>query len=300
MKIEEGKRGDNEYKAAGEILAAGFGWGIIGVFSRPLSEAGLSVVQITALRCVIVAISMALLLFCTDRDRFRIQIKDGWIFLGMGILSLVCFNVCYFITIEHATLAAASILLYTAPFFVLLMSAILFHEKMTKRKIAALLLAFAGCMLVSGFTGGQMSRLAMVSGIGSGICYALYSIFGTAALRRYHPFTVVFYAFLAAAISLIPFVKLPEVFSSLMTSPVLLGKGLALGLVSTFFPFVSYTLGLRQMEAGKASVLAFSEPMVAAIAGIVVFGEMLRVENVLGILLIFTALVVLNSRKVKR
>lgn len=106
--------------------------------------------------------------------------------------------------------------------------------------------------------------------------------------------------FMAVTISLIPFVKLPEVFSSLMTSPALLGKGLALGLVSTFFPFVSYTLGLRQMEAGKASVLAFAEPMVAAVAGIVVFGEMLRVENVLGILLIFTALVVLNSRNVKR
>ena len=106
--------------------------------------------------------------------------------------------------------------------------------------------------------------------------------------------------FMAVTISLIPFVKLPEVFSSLMTSPALLGKGLALGLVSTFFPFVSYTLGLRQMEAGKASVLAFAEPMVAAVAGIVVFGEMLRVENVLGILLIFTALVVLNSRKIKR
>ena len=53
------------------------------------------------------------------------------------------------------------------------------------------------------------------------------------------------------------------------------------------------------MEAGKASVLAFAEPMVAAVAGIVVFGEMLRVENVPGILLIFTALVVLNSRKIK-
>ena len=102
---------------------------------------------------------------------------------------------------------------------------------------------------------------------------------------------------MAVTISLIPFVKLPEGFSSLMTSLALFGKGLALGLVSTFFPFVSYTLGLRQMEAGKASGLAFSEPMGA---GIVVFGEMLRVENVLGILLIFTALVVLNSRNVKR
>ena len=42
--------------------------------------------------------------------------------------------------------------------------------------------------------------------------------------------------------------------------------------VKTGFPFVSYTLGLRQMEAGKAPVLAFSEPLVAAVAGIVVFG----------------------------
>ena len=79
-----------------------------------------------------------------------------------------------------------------------------------------------------------------------------------------------------------------------------MAKGWRWDLYLPFFPFVSYTLGLRQMEAGKASVLAFAEPMVAAVAGIVVFGEMLRVENVLGILLIFTALVVLNSRNVKR
>ena len=58
---------------------------------------------------------------------------------------------------------------------------------------------------------------------------------------------------MAVTISLIPFVKLPEVFSSLMTSPALLGKGLALGTcIYHFFPFVSYTLGLRQMEAGKS------------------------------------------------
>lgn len=299
MKAVEGNRLTGGIGAAGEILAAGFGWGIIGVFSRPLANAGLSVVQITALRCVIVMISMALLLFFTEKKHFCIQLRDFWIFLGMGILSLVFFNVCYFITIENATLAAASILLYTAPFFVLLMSAIFFHERMTKRKISALILAFFGCMLVSGFSGGHMSRMAVLSGVASGFCYALYSIFGTAALRKYHPFTVVFYAFLVAALSLIPFVKMPEVTSILAKSPILLGKGMALGVVSTFLPFVLYTTGLRQMEAGKASVLAFAEPMVAAMAGILIFGEMLCPQNMIGIILIFTALVMLNYRSGK-
>ncbi len=296
MKEVSEKKATGEFRAAGQILLAGFGWGIIGVFSRPLANAGLSVVQITALRCTIVMISMALLLIFTDRSRFVIDLKDFWIFLGMGILSLVFFNVCYFITIENATLAAASILLYTAPFFVLLMSAIFFHEKMTKKKTAALFLAFFGCMLVSGFSGGHMSRLAIFSGVASGFCYALYSIFGTAALRKYHPFTVVFYAFVAATLSLVPFAKMPEIISVLVSSFVVLGKGMALGVVSTFLPFVFYTTGLRQMEAGKASVLAFAEPMIAAVAGILIFGEMLRFENMIGIILIFTALVLLNYR----
>ena len=68
---------------AAKILAAGFGWGIIGVFSRPLSAAGLSAVQTTLVRCVIVAVEM-------------------------GLLSVVFFNICYFMTIQRATLAAAS------------------------------------------------------------------------------------------------------------------------------------------------------------------------------------------------
>lgn len=299
MKALEEKRSVGGFGAAGDILAAGLGWGIIGVFSRPLADAGLSVVQITALRCTIVMISMALLLFFTKRSCFAIQLKDFWIFLGMGILSLVFFNVCYFITIENATLAAASILLYTAPFFVLLMSAFFFHEKMTGKKIVALLLAFCGCMLVSGFSGGSMSRFAVLSGVASGFCYALYSIFGTAALKKYHPFTVVFYAFVAATLSLVPFAKMPEILSVLSSSPAVFGKGMALGIISTFLPFVLYTTGLRQMEAGKASVLAFAEPMVAAVAGILIFGEMLRLQNMIGIFLIFTALVILNYRSEK-
>ena len=70
--------------------------------------------------------------------------------------------------------------------------------------------------------------------------------------------------------------------------------GLALGILSTFLPFVFYTNGLREMEAGKASVLAFAEPMVATLAGIVIFKEALHLQNVMGILMIFGAIVLLN------
>ena len=280
--------------AVGKILAAGVGWGVIGVFSRPLSAAGLNAVQITFVRSVITALGMALFLLVTDRSGFRICPRDIWMFLGTGLLSIVFFNICYFLTIERATLAAASILLYTAPCFVLLLSALLFHEKITVQKLSALILAFAGCVLVSGFTGGQMSGFAVLTGIGSGIGYALYSIFGSVALKKYQPFTVIFYTFLIASVGLIPFSAVPETVSVLAADVSVSASGLALGLLSTLLPFILYTGGLKDIEAGKASVLAFAEPLVATAAGIVIFKEQMTLQNGLGIALIFAAILLLN------
>ena len=281
---------------AAKILAAGFGWGIIGVFSRPLSAAGLSAVQTTLVRCVIVAVGMALYLLLTDRSQFRIHVKDLWIFVGMGLLSVVFFNICYFMTIQRATLAAASILLYTAPFFVLLMSAFFFHEKITIQKMIALGIAFSGCVLVSGFTGGAMAPIAILTGIGSGVGYALYSIFGSVALKRYRPFTVIFYTFFIASIGILPLTDAMGTWNVLSRNMGNMAYGIALGVISTFLPFVFYTDGLKEMEAGKASVLAFAEPMVATLAGILIYHEALQIQNILGIGMILAAIVLLGRK----
>lgn len=277
-----------------KILLAAVGWGLIGVFSRPMSAMGLNAVKITFIRSMVVAIGMGLFLMVKDKSLFRIRIKDFWIFLGMGLLSIVFFNVCYFLTIERATLATASMLLYTAPCFVLLMSAIFFHEKITGQKVVALLLAFAGCALVSGFTGGGIGLSALLTGLGSGLGYASYSIFGTVALKKYHTFTVVFYTFTVVVVGLLPFADVSGTMSILCGSTKVFVTGLGLGIVSTFLPYILYTGGLKYIEAGKASVLAFAEPMVATIAGIVIFKESLHLQNALGIVLIFLAILLLN------
>ena len=274
------------------ILAAASGWGIIGVFSRPLAAAGLTPIQITFVRNIITAVLMGIFLLVKDRSLLKIRVRDIWIFLGSGLLSIVFFNVCYFLTIERTTLAAASILLYTAPCFVMLISAALFKEKITAQKLIALALAFAGCVPASGFAGGSITPFALMTGLGSGIGYALYSIFGKIALKRYSPFTTVFYTFAVAAAGLLPFSDLGGIVGALSGGPLLTAAGL--GVISTFLPFIFYTYGLEKIDAGKASVLAFAEPMIATAAGIVIFGESLTIKNAAGILMIFAAIVLLN------
>ena len=280
--------------AVAMILIAATGWGVIGAFSRPLTAAGLSAFQVTFIRSAITLAGMGALLAVKDRALFRIRWRDIWMFLGTGLISIVFFNVCYFLTIDRTTLSTASILLYTAPCFVMLMSALFFRERITAQKLAALVLAFAGCMLVSGFAGGEISAAALLTGVGSGLGYASYSIFGKVALRKYDTFTLIFYTFLVSTVGLLPFARPAGIAAALTSGAGSLFSALGLGLISTFMPYILYTSGLRSVEAGKASVLAFVEPMVATLAGVVLFGEALSLKAVAGIALIFVAIVLLN------
>ena len=69
-------------------------------------------------------------------------------------------------------------------------------------------------------------------------------------------------------------------------------------LVTAVIPFLSYTLGLRTVEASRAGILATIEPLVATVIGILAFSEPLTPMAGIGIALILSAVILLN-RKVK-
>ncbi len=285
------------------ISIAGFCWGIIGVFSKQLAALGLNPVQITEARCLITAAALVIYILITDRSRLKIRLKDLWIFIGTGIFSIAFFNICYFNAIEFSDLSSAAILLYTAPFFVLLLSAVFFKEKLTLVKITAVVTAFIGCALSVGIIGntGKITAEGLVYGIMSGFGYGLYSIFGRVALKKYHTLTVTAYTFIIAAIGLLPFCKIEEIASKAVETPDILLFALLLGIISTLIPFLCYTKGLSMMDTGAAAIIAYLEPLVATACGMVLFNEEITVIKLTGILLILISIIILNfPRKVKR
>ena len=182
------------------ILLAGCFWGSMGIFVRRLADYGFSSIQIVAIRVTLAALIFCMLLLIKDPSGFRISVKDIPLFLGLGFGSILFFTVCYFTAITMMPLSTAATLLYTSPIWIMLMSVLFFHEKLTGRKLLALVLAFAGCVLVSGISGEGMTLTGLLVGLGSGIGYGLYSILGTVALRRYSPYTVTTYTFAFAAL----------------------------------------------------------------------------------------------------
>ena len=279
------------------IILAGIFWGSMGIFVRRLGEYGFSPIQIVCIRMVLAALIFSVIQLVKDPKGFRISLRDIPLFLGLGLGSILFFTVCYFTSITMMSLSTAAILLYTSPIWIMLMSLLFFHEKLTAQKIIALVLAFGGCVLVSGISGGGLTLVGLLIGLGSGIGYGLYSILGTVALRRYTPYTVTTWTFIIAAIGSILISHPADLMAKISFAPSipdLLGFSLLTALVTAVIPFLAYTLGLRSVEASKAGILATVEPMVATLIGIFVFSEPLTLMSGVGVLLILAAVVILN------
>ena len=269
----------------------------MGVFRRRLGDIGLSSYGIIAVRCGTAAVFFALFMLAKNPCEFKIRIKDFWLFIGSGIFSLLFFTACYFQAMTLMSLSAAAVLLYTAPIFVIIISAVLFKEKITKTKIVAMILAFAGCCLVSGIAGGKadVTAAGILYGVGSGVGYALYSIFSKLAIQRgYTSNTINFYscalAFLGAGIIW----GFKEPVDLMIQSGTNLLFCLLTGFVTCFLPYALYVFGLTGVEAGRASIMVSVEPVVATAAGLIFFGETPDFFAVAGMVLVLAAIILLN------
>ena len=275
------------------VLGAGASWGVISLFVRSLYAAGLAPLQISCIRLVVAALCFVPFQALRDPKKLRVRLRDLWIFAGTGIVSVVFFNVLYFYATVHSQASVAVVLLYSSPAFVMLLSALFYKEKITRRKLLSLGMTVLGCALVSGALGGgyRLGARVLLAGLGSGFFYALYTVFARLALRRYDPMTVTAYTFLMGALGSLPAGNPGGIVSAVAARPGLVLSCLAIGLVSTALPYVLYTWGLQRLDSSRAAILAASESLVGAVLGMAAYAEPHGLLKILGILLILGAIV---------
>ncbi|HCJ01453.1 MAG TPA: EamA family transporter [Clostridiales bacterium] len=283
------------------ILLSGILWGVISLFIRKLSAAGLSARQICFVRLLFAAPVFLLIALIFSPAHLKIRLRDIWIFLGTGVVSVLLFNTFYFYTIIHSEASVAVVLLYTSPIFVMILSALLFKEKVKTEKILALAMTFIGCILVSGVVsdGASVRPIVALVGVMAGLFYALYTIFGTFGLKQYDPMTVTAYTFLFAFLASLPICRVEGVFSLLSAKPSLWIWFVGISLLCTVLPYFFYTWGLKRVEPSRAAILVAVEPLVACLLGIFFYGESHDFPKILGIVYVLGAIVLMNMPKRK-
>ncbi|MCQ2086244.1 MAG: EamA family transporter, partial [archaeon] len=284
----------SKVQSAAMVVGAGALWGIMGVASRYLLEHDVSGYQIIFCRALVTSLVLFAILCRVDRSKIRIDARDTWMFLGSGVCGLTAFNLCYFSALPTLSLSMATVLLYTAPVYVTVISLFVFNEKMTRYKAVALVAAILGCVFTTGVLGdAQGDTVGVLFGILAGFFYSLYTLFGAFALKKYSPMTFTAYTFLFAGLATYPLSDLGSI-QDLLRKDILVPFFLILiGVLFTLVPFFLYSKGLQNLDPGVAAVLAYTEPMVATVVGFMVYDEPITAFAVIGILLILTSIVLL-------
>ncbi len=278
------------------VLLSALLWGTLGVFVTFLRQAGFSTMQIVFLRAAVSVVLLALIILIRDRSRFRIKLRDFWIFIGTGLVSFTLFTVCNQIAMRLCSLSIAAALLYTSPAFIMIFSAIIFRERLTGAKLISIAVTVFGCFLVSGMLtpGAVISVPGVLAGVASGLCYGLYSIFGRFGVEKYDTLTVTFYTFLLASAASLPFADFASMPAVLSSAEWVLPLVCAFGPITCLLPYLFYTAGLAGLEPGTAGILATLEPVVSALLSVIVFHEEMNWQKVLGIVCILGSVVIVN------
>lgn len=264
-------------KAYAFVLAGATLLATLGVWGRLIYPYEPDPLTVVTWRALFASAILAAILAVARPAFLKVRGRDFPFFCVYGFLAVTLNFVAYFSAIKYVAIGVAAVLLYTYPAFVTFLSLIFLGERLTPSKAAALLLTLVGCVLVIG-VGREAARgislIGALYGLAAGFTAALYSIFGKRALARYPPWTVVFYAFLVGSI-----------FLALWRGPATLLRSrypiqawiwiLSLTLIPTLGGYTLYTRGLQGLEASRASIAATWEVAIAALLGLVLFGERL-------------------------
>ena len=280
-------------------VLAGILWGPAGVFVRELYDFGIDRYTVLSTRMLVAtAILLIALLFSKD-SLLKIKFNDIWIFAGTGLLGILGLNFFYNEAVGQITLSLAAILLSLAPVFVMILSAIIFKERITVKKINCLILAIVGCSLASGIfeasqgSGLQCSMQGVIMGVLSGFFCALYGIFSKiAANKGYRTSTILFYSLLLCTIVLLPFTDW-NTFALFIAAAPLKNTIFAIShsACTSILPYMFYSIALLYMENGKVSILAGGgEPIAAVLFGVLFFAEIPTALNLLGLIITIISL----------
>jgi drug/metabolite transporter (DMT)-like permease len=295
------KRALNPHRGYAYVILAALLWGVSGSSAKFLFNSGVTPYQVVQLRLTLAAVILLGWLAIRNPALLRIARRDIWYFALFGTVGMGACQFTYLFAISKIKVAAAILLQYLAPSFIAVHAVVFARDRLSASTVLALVGATIGCYLVVGAYDLQLLSLNLVgvlSGILSAVTFAWYSIHGEYGMRRYNPWTVLFYAlFFAALVWNILHPPLEAFFHRY--SAVEWGWVLYIGILGTLLPFGLYLEGVNLIRSTRASITAILEPITAGVVSYVFLKETMAPLQIAGGLLVIGSIVLLQLKQEK-
>ena len=269
-------------------------FGTLGVFRKfmPLSSGTL-----TFWRGIIGGICLILIILIKSKHKYNmkkfldLKLRTFLILLVTGLM-LALHWLFSFEGFKYAPVSIVSPCCYMQPIFVIILSSIFFHEKITRRKIFCFIAALIGMILISGIIESGLPEQGILSGVIygllSGFFYALVVIFNK-LVPGVDAYIKTIIQIVTASLAMLPYIFLTQSYlnDSWSFSAVILM--IIFGIVNTAIAFGLYFASMDGLKAHTIAIFGYLDPVTALILAALILGESLSIYGIIGVILILGA-----------
>ena len=271
------------------LVVSALSFGTLPVFGRVGYAHGLNVQSLLAARFLLAGVILGAFVLA-NRPAW-----PGWPAMAalalLGAVGYFGLSAAYFNSIRYIPAAVTSILLYTYPVIVTLLSRPLYGVPITRARVLALVTSLVGIYLVASPSGG-LSVEGVALGLLSAVLYSGYILSGKRVLRDVDPWLGTAVIALSAGLAYLGVAAVSGTVR-IPADPAAWLVVLGLALVSTVVGAGAFLAGLRLTDPGRASLISTLEPVATATFALLFLGELLGPGQLLGGVLVLVAVVLI-------
>jgi drug/metabolite transporter (DMT)-like permease len=276
------------------VFAAAAGFGTIGIFGEVAAAIDLHLSTLLPVRFALATLVVAVL--AAVRGWARPASRSDWsATLALGVV-YTAMTLCYFISLRYQTAGMATVVLYTYPAMVVVLSTAFLGEPVTARKLLALVLATGGVGLVVGTDATGADPFGVALALGAAACYALYTTGSRGVSATLAPRALMLGVLVGTTGSMAVYGVLDGGLA-LPAGGEEWGVVLGIVVVSTVLPLLLFYEGVSRLEASRVGVVSTVEPVVAVTLGAVLLGEQITLFVVAGGALVLGAVVLAQGTR---
>ena len=214
--------------------------------------------------------------------------EGPWLLLSGALLG---FNwILLFEAYRYTSVAVATLCYYMAPILIVLVSPILFRERITAKKAICVAVALGGMMLVSGVLkdGGVKDVRGVLFGLAAAVLYASI-VLTNKKLTRTDGLSRTILQLLTAGVVLLPYVFITENVTALDWSGSTIPMLLVAGLIFTALTYAMYFSAIPGLRAQTAALGSYVDPVVAVLVSAIFLHEPMSAAEWIGAVLILSA-----------
>lgn len=201
---------------------------------------------------------------------------------------------------NYTTVAAATMCYYMQPTIVILLSPLVFRERLGAKRLACAGAAIVGMVFVSGVLSGGAGQMqdirGIIFGLGAAVFYATVIILNKkVVVEDIYAKTIIQLA--GAALVMIPYVLITEGVPELALTPTDIGLVLLVGVVHTGVTYALYFGSMQRLRAQTVAVLSYIDPVFALLLSAAVLHESLTPLGIVGAVLIIGSAIISETAK---